>query len=99
MLLLAMYFNKLFLKNKNKFEDFKLIFLFYSSPLSSQVKSVAFGSIMAPQVPARSSLKLWFWTALLGRVWFALRSRWTARASGSTASPSRPTTAERDPTE
>lgn len=51
---------------------------------------------MAPQVPVQSSLRRWFWTAPLARVWSGPRSRWTVRASGSTASPSRPTTAERD---
>lgn len=71
--------------------------LVYISPLS-QAKSVASGSTMVPRALARSSLRRWCWTAPPGRVWFAPRSRWTARASGSTASPSRPTTAGRGPT-
>lgn len=57
---------------------------------------MASGFIMAPRVQAQSSLKRWFWIAPPVRVWSGPRSRWTARASGSTASPSRPTTVERD---
>lgn len=65
-------------------------------PPLSQVRSVDSGSIAAPWVQVQPSLKLWFWTAPPGRVWSGLRSRWTARASVSTASPSRRTTAARD---
>lgn len=60
------------------------------------MKSVASGSITAPRVQVRSSLKPWSWTGPQARVWSVPRSRWTVRASGSTASPSRPMTAGRD---
>lgn len=67
--------------------------------LLSQVKSVASGFITAPPVQGRSNLKRWCWTAPLERVWSGPRSRWTAKASGNTALPSRPTTVERAPME
>ena len=52
-------------------------------------------STTVPAGPAQPSLRLWFWTAPQERVWFGPKSLWTVRASGNTASLSKPTTVER----
>lgn len=74
-----------------------LSFLFISSLLLSllQVRSVGSECTTAQAVLVRLSLRPWCWIAPLARALFAPKSRWIARARGSTASPSRLTIAER----